>query len=59
MTDSEILNLVRRMRAAQKAYFKARREGNQGRYELDLSRTLERDVDKALTERTKGQGTLI
>jgi hypothetical protein len=59
MTDAEILDLVRQMRAAQKGYFKARREGNQGRSELDLSRALERDVDRALAERARGQKALL
>lgn len=59
MTDAEILDLVRRMRAAQKSYFKARREGSQARSELDLSRNLEREVDKALAARFAKQGSLL
>jgi hypothetical protein len=59
VTDAEILDLVRRMRAAQKAYFEARREGNKGRHELDSSRALERAVDQALAERARGQGALL
>jgi hypothetical protein len=57
MTDAELLDLVVRMRAAQKAYFKERREGNLGRDQLRLSQELERLVDKRLAERA--QGSLI
>ena len=54
MTDAEIIELVRWMRAAQKAYFKTR-----ARADLETSKDLERKVDKALTERASGQGTLV
>ena len=43
MTQKEFINLVCKMRAAQKAYFRTRS------YEdLDRSKKLERDVDQAL-----------
>ena len=54
MTDAEIIDLVRWMRAAQKAYFKTR-----NRVDLVASKDLEAKVDKALTERAAGQGKLI
>jgi hypothetical protein len=54
VTDAEIIALVREMRAAQKAYFKAR-----ARADLEASKVLERKVDKALTERAAGQGALV
>lgn len=54
MTDADILDIVSKMRAAQKAYFKTR-----DRADLEASKDLERQVDKALTERAAGQGKLI
>ena len=54
MTDSEILDIVREMRAAQKTYFKSRAQTD-----LEASKDLERKVDKALTERASQQGKLI
>lgn len=54
MTDAEIIDLVRWMRAAQKAYFKTR-----DRVDLEASKKLERQVDQALTERAAGQGVLV
>lgn len=49
MTDADFRDLVRQMRAAQRAYFKTR-----DRAALDESIRLEREVDAALdaTERT-------
>jgi hypothetical protein len=46
VTDAEIIALVREMRAAQKAYFKARDLEH-----LTTSKRLEREIDKALAER--------
>lgn len=59
MTDPELIELVVRMRAAQKAYFKERREGNSGIAQLRLSQSLERQVDLELHERASPQGSLI
>lgn len=54
MSDPEILELVRRMREAQRRWFK-----NHDRADLTLSKKLEADVDKALAQRFALQGTLI
>jgi hypothetical protein len=54
MTDAEILDIVSKMRAAQKAYFKTR-----DRADLEASKDLERKVDKAMAERAAAQGALI
>lgn len=54
MTDIEILELVQQMRAAQRAYFKTRQRGD-----LELSKTLEAKVDKALAARFAKQGSLL
>jgi hypothetical protein len=60
MTDAEILELVRQMRAAQRHYFAVRREGGPHIEPLEESKRLERfDVDKALAARFSTQGTLI
>ncbi len=45
MTYSEFIDLVRKMRGAQKEYFKTR-----DKYVLEKSKALERQVDKALAE---------
>ena len=54
MTDAEIIDLVRQMRAAQKAYFKTRNLEH-----LTTSKRLEREIDKELTERAAGQERLV
>lgn len=54
MTDLEILELVRRMREAQRRWFK-----NHDRADLTLSKTLEAAVDKALAQRFSAQGALL
>lgn len=59
MTDEQILELVQRMRAAQRQFFAARREGGNDRKALDESRRLEREVDKALAARFSPQGGLL
>lgn len=53
MTDSDFRDLVRQMRAAQRAYFKTR-----DRAALDESIRLERDVDAELA-RDGSQGLLF
>jgi hypothetical protein len=45
MNAYDFVKLVRRMRSAQKAYFKARMQNN-----LILSKQLEKEVDQALDE---------
>jgi hypothetical protein len=59
MTDAEILELVRQMRAAQRHFFAVRREPGDHIEALEASRRLERQVDKALAERARGQGALL
>lgn len=54
MTDAEILELVRQMRAAQRTYFTTRAVAD-----LRRSKDLERQVDRALAARFSPQGTLI
>lgn len=54
MTDTEILDLVCQMRAAQREYFRTRDRGA-----LQHSKSLEAKVDKAIAERAKWQGSLI
>jgi hypothetical protein len=59
MVDAEIIELVRRMRAAQKHFFAVRREPGDHIEAPEASRRLERQVDKALAERDRGQGALL
>ena len=59
MTDTEILELVRQMRAAQRHFFAARREGGNDRKALEASKDLEHQVDKALAARFSPQGSLL
>lgn len=59
MTDAEIFDLVRQMRAAQRQFFAARREGRNDRKMLDESRRLEREVDQALAARLSQQDVLL
>lgn len=54
MTDAELIELVRQMRAAQKHFFAVRRQPGDHIEALDASRRLERQVDKALAERAQG-----
>lgn len=54
MTDAELLELVQRMRAAQRRYFETRDRGD-----LNKSKDLERQVDKALAARFSAQGALL
>ena len=54
MNYSEFRSLVNEMRAAQKAYFKLRATET-----LELSKKLERAVDKALAEYDGGQGEFV
>jgi hypothetical protein len=55
MTDAEIIELVRQMRAAQKRFFANRTE--QG--VLQEAKKLERLVDAAIEARKVGQGSLL
>jgi hypothetical protein len=59
MIDAEIIELVRQMRAAQKHFFAMRREPGDHIEALEASRRLERQVDKVLAERDRGQGALL
>jgi hypothetical protein len=59
MTDTDILDLVRQMRSAQRHFFAVRREPGDHIEALEASRRLERQVDKALAERACGQGALL
>lgn len=54
MTDAEILELVRRMREAQRRWFK-----DHDRADLRRSKELEGQVDRALAARFSAQGSLI
>ena len=54
MTDAEILDLVRQMRAAQGEYFRTRT-----RLDLQRAKDLEAKVDKAIAEHASRQGSLI
>lgn len=60
MNDSELIDLVRQMREAQRNFYALRR-GQPGDHigALDEARRLERLVDKALAERARGQGALL
>lgn len=51
MTDREFLELVRRMRAAQRAYFQYRAPSD-----LNRAKALERKVDKELEQRASAEG---
>lgn len=59
MTDEHILELVLRMRKAQRHFFAVRREGGNDRAALEASKDLERQVDKALAARFASQGVLL
>lgn len=59
MSDAEIIELVQRMREAQRHFFAVRRQPGDHIEALDASRRLERQVDKALAERARGQGALL
>ncbi len=59
MTDAELIELVRQMREAQKRFFAVRRQPGDHIEALDASRRLERQVDKALAERERGQRALL
>ena len=59
MTDEQILELVLRMRKAQRHFFAVRREGGNDRAALEKSKDLERQVDKALATRFSPQGSLL
>ncbi len=59
MTDEQILELVRRMREAQRHFFAVRREPGDHIEALNASRHLERQVDRALAARFSAQGSLI
>ncbi len=50
MTIVDYARLVEAMRAAQKAYFAARRRGEAATGELEVSKGLERQVDKVTME---------
>ena len=50
MTDADILDLVAKMRNAQKIYFKERSS-----LDLQRSKELERQVDAALAKRKQGE----
>lgn len=54
MTDAELIELVRRMRTAQKDWFTHRIQDD-----LHTAKRLEAAVDKALAERDSEQGRLI
>jgi hypothetical protein len=54
MTDAELIETVRQMRAAQKSYFKTR-----GSFYLDESKRLERRIDEELAARAAGQSKLL
>lgn len=54
MTDAQILELVQRMREAQRRWFKKR-----DRADLTLSKKLEADVDKALAARFSKHGIVL
>lgn len=54
MNDTEFRDLVRRMRAAQKRWFDPRTKNDEA---LELSKSLERQVDRALAD--QGQGLLF
>jgi hypothetical protein len=55
MTDSELIELVRQMRAAQKKFFANRAE----RGVLEQAKALEKRVDAAIEARKIGQGSLL
>lgn len=59
MTDEQILDLVRQMREAQRHFFAVRRERGDHIEALEASRRLERQVDKALAERSSPQRSLL
>ena len=59
MTDEEILELVCRMREAQRHFFAVRRKPGDHIESLEASRRLERQVDRVLAERFSDQGSLI
>lgn len=59
MTDEQILELVRQMRAAQRHFYAVRRQPGDHIEALDAARRLEREVDKALAARFSPQGSLI
>lgn len=60
MTDSEIIELVHRMREAQRNFYALRRQPGDHFGALDEARRLERLVDKALAERGRTeQGRLL
>jgi hypothetical protein len=59
MTDEQILDLVLRMRKAQRHFFNVRREGGNDRAALEASKDLERQVDRALAARFAKQGSLL
>ena len=60
MTDAELIELVRLMRAAQRLFFALRRQPGDHIEALDALRRLERLVDKALAERGRTeQGRLL
>lgn len=54
MDDSQIIELVRRMRAAQKSWFKFKMP-----VDLQQAKELEAQVDRALEARNSKQGTLL
>lgn len=54
MTDSELIALIRRMRAAQKSYFRYRDS-----LALEESKALEQQVDRELDRRTNPQRSLL
>lgn len=55
MTDAELLELVRQMRAAQKRFFANRAE----RGDLEKAKDLERRVDAAIEAKKNGQGSFL
>jgi hypothetical protein len=59
MTDSELLDLVCQTRAAQRHFFAVRREPGDHIEALEASRRLERQVDRALAKRARGQTALL
>lgn len=52
MSNQEFRELVRRMRSAQKAFFKAPRQSQQRKEYLEMSRMFEKAVDNELTNPT-------
>lgn len=59
MTDADLIDLVRQMREAQRHFFAVRKQPGDHIEALEASRRLERQVDKALAERARGQSALL